>query len=435
MRISLAILTAILFVLIGCSNTDNDTKEGWENLSGYDFPVYAGHFADYVQTDSYGNVLGNIDYGSNDDDKDWEWFEYSSKNSVTNNLITGISFPETNNLSHNNNIKSFDAHGFIYPGVSETIIPDSVYLNVPFVFKTPALDVCPTTPVIEYQVFPSPPVELSLKDPIYLFSFGVKLFTASQTDHSQLSVTVPAGYWYALAFYNNQWNHAIPSYPAIGPIEISWDDIPFSDTVQVVFSMADPFVPPPFFSFTAMVTNDYHVQLIWITESETNVQGYNLYRSNDVNLSSATVINDSLISSDHPPYQQHTYTFIDDTVELNHTYYYWMEKLSTDSHSSYYGPICVTVDPPPRNFIYPAYPNPFIDNFHLLYSILDSARVNILVINRGYEVVRSYQGNQNGGIHSQSFNMQDLPVGLYRVFYWIEMNNKSYYSYGDVLKQ
>lgn len=304
MRITLAILTAILFVLIGCSNTDNDTKEGWENLSGYDFPVYAGHFADYVQTDIYGNVLGNIDYGSNGDDKDWEWFEYSSKNSVTNNLITGISF---------------------------------------------------------------------------------------------------------------------------------------SDTFQVVFSGVDPFLTPELDFFTAMVTNDYHVQLTWITQSETDVQGFNIHRSESNDFITAVVINDSLISSDHPPYQQHTYTYIDDTVELNHTYYYWRDQVLSDNQFLVWGPISVSViytgDDPTENKVYPAYPNPCNNNLNLQYSIVDSAQVNILVINQEFEVVRSYQGNRNSGSFSQNFEMNDLPIGLYRVFYWIEMNNKQYYSYGDVLKQ
>ncbi len=437
--IHIAIAMILLIILMGCDKRDDQDK--WVNLAGFNFPVNVSHFADYDSTDYQGNLFGKVQYGSGGDNNDWKVFEYNGKGSIAPDLITGLSAFDYGNYqsaSHTSSrlaqqtgsSKNHDAHGFIHPGVPETIVPDSVHMGMSFIFKTPSLLEVSTTPVIEYQVFPIVPENA----PFMYSYFGINLFTESQTDHTQLSVTVPVGYWEAYAFYDNTWHDAAPFDPLYGPGDLSWDDVSFSDTVQVIFSLLEP---PPQPTFSAEVTNDYHVKLNWITYHEYQVQGYNILRSESSSIQTATVINDSLIPFQEPSTESHTYTFMDENVNLNQTYYYWLQIVNLD-YESLCGPRQVTViytgDNPSENKVYPAYPNSCTEWITLPYSITDSARVTIVLLNTDNQVVLSWQNNYASGSHEVQFNLGDFPVGLYRVFYWIKMTNKSYYSYGDVLK-
>jgi hypothetical protein len=435
-----------LLCVFGCDK-NKDNQDTWIHLTGYDFPINVSHFADYESTDALGNDLGKVHYGSGGDNNDWKLFEYHhGKGSSIPIGLTGLSIPDndypqaisSNAISGNKsyNAKSFDAHGTIYPGIPETITPDSVYLTMPFVFKTPSTEQDSTTPVIDYQVFPGLPYELPSKE-VYHYDFGVLLTTASLTDHTQLIVKVPWGDWYALAFYNNQWNAATP-YPMDGPADISWDDIPFSDTVSVIFSRSDPFMPPHYDYISTELTEDYHVKITLTTMSGNDVQGFNLLRSESSDINTGAVINDNLIACEQPPYELHTYTYIDENVHLNHTYYYWLEEISTNSQVYYLGPysahVIYTNDIPPENKVYPAYPNPCTGWVSIPFSTADSARVSIVILNQANEPVLSWQNYYYSGNHAESFNLGNFPAGLYRAFIWIKMQDKTYYSYGDVLK-
>ncbi len=445
----LALLICLLIVM-GCDKRDEDKH--WIHLNGFDFPVNISHFADYDNTDAEGNLLGHVNYGSGGDNNDWKVFTYHGQDRSMPSMLTGLAMPDNqsyNSVSQSASYshaksdfdRSFDAHGFIYPGVPETIIPDSICINLPFTFKTPSLEQVSTTPVIEYQVCRSIPIELPPEDPSYVYYyFGVNLTTASLSDHTKLSIAIPAGIC-ASAYYNDTW-HQTYLYPAYGPSEISWDNIPFADTVKVVFS-APPYMSPELDPFTSEITDDFQVHLTWVTESETDILGYNLLRSDSNDLQDAVMINDSLITrGDLPPWNQCTYNYFDATVEPNHNYYYWRQELTTYSQPHLYGPITATV--PVYSFptgypygvaVYPAYPNPGSGIFTTKFELLDSTEVNVLVVNKQHEVVLSSMTTQRFGKHTKQVNINDQPDGLYRVYYWFEKDNKKYYSYGDILKQ
>jgi len=122
-------------------------------------------------------------------------------------------------------------------------------------------------------------------------------------------------------------------------------------------------VPVELSSFTAVATSHNTVQLDWVSQSETNMLGYRVYRNESPQQSDAQLVTPILIPATNTS-QTQTYRFIDTEVENDHTYHYWLESVEPASNS-YHGPVSVnvTMDIPPAlpelTILKNAYPNPF----------------------------------------------------------------------------
>jgi alpha-tubulin suppressor-like RCC1 family protein len=187
-----------------------------------------------------------------------------------------------------------------------------------------------------------------------------------------LNITVPVGAWWIAGYWQGSWHRGTP-YPCSGPGVVTLSGIPFSTKgeVPVIISEGegmDPTLPIELSSFTATVTASNFVSLNWVTQSETQVLGYNLYRSNDNIASHAIKINNAAIPASNTS-QQQSYSFMDrDDIQVNHTYYYWLENVDINGFNNLHGPISVNVigqtdNPqmviPEVSLISSAYPNPF----------------------------------------------------------------------------
>ncbi len=112
----------------------------------------------------------------------------------------------------------------------------------------------------------------------------------------------------------------------------------------------EPGLPVVLASFTALVTAQNSVQLTWVTQSESQMLGYRVYRSTTSEQGDLAQINQ--------------YTHTDSEVEIGNTYYYWLEAVDFNS-SAYHGPVSVTVQGnvppvlPEVTTLRDAYPNPF----------------------------------------------------------------------------
>ncbi len=130
----------------------------------------------------------------------------------------------------------------------------------------------------------------------------------------------------------------------------SWESVP-------------PTLPVELSSFTATITAQNFVKLTWVSQSETGLLGYRVYRSETVNQMDASNITPVMIPATNTSTTQ-TYIHNDEEVVIGNTYYYWLESVDM-GHSDFHGPVSVQVtgDTPPvlpeyttmRN----AYPNPF----------------------------------------------------------------------------
>ncbi len=160
----------------------------------------------------------------------------------------------------------------------------------------------------------------------------------------------------------------------------------------------DGTLPVTMSSFTATAMSQTLINLQWTTESETNILGFNVYRSDDSEITHALKLNASFIEGTNTS-TQHTYQFADSEFEPNSTYYYWVESTELDNSSSFYGPVSVTtggggqdVTPPiieGRTGIVNVFPNPFSPNTAIAYQLKNAEDVTIGIYNQKGQLIRT----------------------------------------------
>ncbi len=136
--------------------------------------------------------------------------------------------------------------------------------------------------------------------------------------------------------------------------------------IMLKFEEEQPPLPVELSSFTAVLTNDLYVQLTWVSQTETNLSGYRVYRNEEKSLNNAILITPTMIPATNTT-QEHCYNIVDSEVENNGTYYYWLESVDYNN-SEFHGPVIVTVEGnvppvlPEVTTLNNAYPNPFRAN-------------------------------------------------------------------------
>jgi hypothetical protein len=80
------------------------------------------------------------------------------------------------------------------------------------------------------------------------------------------------------------------------------------------------------------------VVIEWSTASEINTVGFNLYRS-ESREGPSVKINHDVIPTSSDPLTGGNYSYTDNTVQLGHIYYYWLEDLDSNGLSNRNGPI------------------------------------------------------------------------------------------------
>lgn len=184
-------------------------------------------------------------------------------------------------------------------------------------------------------------------------------------------------------------------------------------------------LPVELSSFTAIMSATNYVQLQWVTQSETNVSGYRLYRSSDLDLSTAVMLNAFIEATNTS--QMQVYVYWDEEVWESGTYYYWLQNLDFDGGSAFHDPISITVNLddggspviPVVQGISSIYPNPFNPNTAVRFGITRPGNVKVAVYNtRGQMVRELYTGFRDQGTHTLQWDGTDasgnaLPSGMY----------------------
>ena len=180
--------------------------------------------------------------------------------------------------------------------------------------------------------------------------------------------------------------------------------------IEFVLHYSPP-LPVELTSFTALFTDQFYVQLTWISQSETNLLGYRVYRSEENSLDNAILITPSMIQATNTS-QEHSYTIEDREVENHSTYYYWLESVDYNN-SQFYGPVIVVVEGnvppvmPEITTLKSAYPNPFRANgsTNIEVAIKAGETGTITIYNIMGQVVRTYKVSE--GIHTIQWNGRD----------------------------
>jgi hypothetical protein len=186
-------------------------------------------------------------------------------------------------------------------------------------------------------------------------------------------------------------------------------------------------LPVELSSFTAIATSDYFVNLHWVTQTETNLSGYYIYRNTQETIHNALRVSDIIAGTNSS--QSTYYEFTDSEVETGDTYYYWLQSIDLDGTINYHGPISVVLSNPNDHNDTPVvptstrllsvYPNPFNPVTTIPYQLTTPETVHLSIYNSKGQLVKSYtKKHDTGGTFSIRFDGKDshnkaLANGIY----------------------
>ena len=147
------------------------------------------------------------------------------------------------------------------------------------------------------------------------------------------------------------------------PRSITFTTTHFSDWTVTT---EDQSLPVVLSSFTAIPTQQNYVMLNWITQSETNLLGFRIYRNTTDDVADAIGLNILIPSTNTSTEQQ--YSYLDEEIEEPGTYFYWLEAIDLDGHIQLFGAVSATITSQPEGPVVPpvietvlmsVFPNPF----------------------------------------------------------------------------
>lgn len=185
--------------------------------------------------------------------------------------------------------------------------------------------------------------------------------------------------------------------------------------LEIVFpNQYDSTLPVELSSFTVGINATNKVQLTWVTQSETNLVGYRIYRGINPDFGAALKL-DAFISATNTS-QQQMYVYNDAEVYGSGTYYYWLEHLEMDGGAHQHGPVSIIytdgydVNPsvPVIPGIASVYPNPFNPEATIRFGLNTDAAYSLKIYNLKGQLVRDLaSGTLPKGYHSLKWNGRD----------------------------
>lgn len=205
---------------------------------------------------------------------------------------------------------------------------------------------------------------------------------------------------------------------------------------MVITNNGDATLPVELSSFTAVMAASDMVTLNWVSESESNMIGYNVYRNTRDQLETAIRINPTTVTAMNTS-NQTTYSYTDDYVAPGE-YWYWLESAEMTGENEFHGPVVIKVGgeniivAPGYEFkhrLVGAYPNPFNPSTSIQYEVAAATNVEIAIFNVKGQKVRTFnQAHNNKGTYSVNWNGLDesgkaVNSGVY--FYTMTAENSS----------
>ncbi|PKN72725.1 MAG: hypothetical protein CVU50_06200 [Candidatus Cloacimonetes bacterium HGW-Cloacimonetes-3] len=202
----------------------------------------------------------------------------------------------------------------------------------------------------------------------------------------------------ALTVSNNGEIHEISCYLNLGGKADAADEYTITgegQTLPVVLS-----------AFFAVPTQNAYPLLKWMTQSETGLMGYYVYRSSNSNVTEAKPIS-SLIDAVNMSHG-YTYSYIDKGLEDVGEYYYWLQIVDFSGEDQFFGPAQYSYNPqepgnpevPLFNGIDKLYPNPFNPSLNICFCLKNAAPVRMKIYNiKGQLAHEALLGMQQSGNH------------------------------------
>ena len=200
----------------------------------------------------------------------------------------------------------------------------------------------------------------------------------------------------------------------------------------------DESLPIELSSFTATFAVQGGIQLMWITQSETNVRGFYIHRSETQDVTQAVLITNMIAATNTSNMQAYAYN--DTDIDHDGVYYYWLQSVELDGNDSFYGPITFAYtmngngnpDTPIIPGINSVYPNPFNPSTTINFGVDSSALATIDIYNSRGQIVRKLISEvlPRGTYHRQwdgrNNNGSSCPSGMYLMK--LSIGNNSYSS-------
>ncbi len=210
--------------------------------------------------------------------------------------------------------------------------------------------------------------------------------------------------------------------------------------IDILLMESDGTLPVEFDVFNA-ISNDDEVNIAWKTKSENDLYEYRIFRAEENILASADYINpqEQIAATNSPTGANYSYT--DDTVIYNHTYYYWISAINLDGSARFLNVGFVYVEEtqiqggqtpvvPEKYGLLSNYPNPFNPSTTINFNVATDSVVKLEIFNiRGEKVKTFNKGRTTPGVHSIVWNGRDsngneVASGTY--FCRLSTNGESY---------
>lgn len=155
-------------------------------------------------------------------------------------------------------------------------------------------------------------------------------------------------------------------------------------------------LPVELSSFAAVPTAQNYVTLQWVTQSETNVLGYYIFRNNRNDVATASIVSPLITATNTT--NQTTYTYTDTDVDTGQ-WFYWLQNVDFDGTDTFHGPVLCSVGQPNESGTPPIpvksgiqniYPNPFNPTTTLVFYLVKPGNLEVTIYNSRGQMVRAF---------------------------------------------
>lgn len=181
-------------------------------------------------------------------------------------------------------------------------------------------------------------------------------------------------------------------------------------------------------SFTATISAQNYITLTWVTQTETGMRGYYIYRANSNQISTALSVSPLIAATNSS--QQQSYAFTDTEVNETGTYFYWLQTNDMDGTVGFHGPVSVffnalgdnpTPEIPLVTELKSVYPNPFNPTVFIPFSLAKDSNVSFKIYNARGQIVKHFElgskaaGNYRITWDGTDYNGAALSNGVYQI--------------------
>lgn len=214
------------------------------------------------------------------------------------------------------------------------------------------------------------------------------------------------------AIYENpgipvEWNDAL--------ITIHIPETKAAGDLEIVFPLEGGTLPVELSSFSASTNAYNNAEISWVTQSETAVCGYHLFRGQSSQFDAAALISPLIPATNTS--QQQVYAFTDQEALEPGTYFYWLQVSNLDGSESYHGPVTLAIENgnnsgtpsiPLKTDFTSIFPNPFNPSTQISYCLNKAEDVNFHIYNKRGQLVRSFiLGTKGAGEWRQPWDGKD----------------------------